>query len=101
MYSCKPGLTCDWYRQKTPPASSGRIRRKRASISARRAKPREAICEKVFVFVVDVVEDVGGELVVSEDRVLALEFELEVLCAASLCSRKMAFFERFVMSRLI
>lgn len=53
------------------------------------------------MFVVDVVEDVGGELVVSEDRVLALEFELEVLCAASLCSRKMAFFERFVMSRLI
>lgn len=53
------------------------------------------------MFVVDVVEDVGGELVVSENRVLALEFELEVLCAASLCSRKMAFFERFVMSRLI
>lgn len=53
------------------------------------------------MFVVDVVEDVGGELVVSEDRVLTLEFELEVLCVASLCSRKMAFFERFVMSRLI
>lgn len=99
MYSCRPGLTCDWYRQKTPPASSGRIRRKRASISARRVKPREAICEKVFVFVVDVAEvvGVGGGLVVLEDRVL----ELVALCAASLCSRKMAFFERFVMSRLI
>lgn len=42
-----------------------------------------------------VAEGVDG--VVSEDRVL----ELVVLCAASLCSRKMAFFERFVMSRLI